>query len=135
MLRSQANSQPSNSIWPKAPAVSATQVVVLLAISVATIFGVDWALGASRSRIAASRDTPVSTPGNCPQLARTFDSQRAACLQRRWSAARDMRPWLRNSGNAVLEDCRRASGGDIAVPKTNVCSAPNSSPQLQHAQN
>src|SRR4051812_9689647 len=113
MLRSDTTSQPSDSIWAKAPAVSATQVVIMLAISVAVIFGVDRALDASRSRIAASRDAPVSTPGNCPQ-AETFDSQRTACLRRRWAAVREMRPWRDASQDVLLEDCLRSSGGEIA---------------------
>ena len=114
---------------------SATQMVILLAISVAVIFGIDRALDASRSRIAASRDTPAAIPGNCPQLAETFDSQRAACLRRRWSAMRNMRPWPDSSENAILEDCLRSPGGEIAVPfRTNVCNPPTTSPRLQ-AQN
>jgi hypothetical protein len=136
MLRSHANSQRSHTIWPKAPSVSATQLVILLAISGAVIFGVDRALDASRSRIAASRDTPASTPGNCPQLADTFDSQRAACLRRRYSAMRGMRPWPGSAENALLEDCLRSPGGDIAVPfRTNVCSHPKTAPRLQRPQN
>ena len=129
MLRSHTNSQRSHGIWP---AVSATQMVILLAISVAVIFGIDRALNASRSRIAASRDTPAAIPGNCPQLAETFDSQRAACLRRRWSAMRNMRPWPDSSENAILEDCLRPPGGEIAVPfRTNVCTPPTTSPRLQ----
>jgi hypothetical protein len=134
MQRSHTNSQRSHGIWPHAP-VSAIQIGILLAISLAVIFGFDRALDASRSRIAASRDTPAAMPGNCPQLAETFDSQRAACLRRRWSAMRNIRPWRDSSENALLEACLKSPGGEIAVPfKANDCSPQTSSPRLQ-AQN
>jgi len=136
MPRLHYDSQRSDSIWSKAAVVSATQVAILLAISVAVIFGVDRALDASRSRIAVGSDKPVSALGSCPQLADTFDSQRAACLRRRWSAMRDMRPWPDAPQDALLEDCLRSQGGEIAVPfKTNSCGHPKTSPRLQRAQN
>jgi hypothetical protein len=110
--------------------------VILLAISVAALFVIDRALDASRSRFATSSAAPVSAPGYCPQLADTFDSQRAACLRRRWSAAREIRPWRNASQDVLLEDCLRSSGGAIAVPfKTNTCSNPETSPRMQRAQN
>ena len=136
MPRSHYHSQRSDGIWPKAPAVSATQVVILLAIAVTVIFAVDRALDASRSRFATGSDATASAPVNCPQLADTFDSQRAACLRRRWSAMRDMKPWPDAPQNAILEDCLRSSGGEIAVPfKTNSCGNQKTSPRLQRAQN
>ena len=135
MPRSHTSSQRSESIWPKAPALSAARVAVLLAIAVALIFALDRALDASRSRAATGSDTPVAAAADCPQLAETFDAQRAACLRRRWSAMREMRPWRDRSENAVLEECLRSPAGDIAVPfKTNSCSQPKASP-LQRAQN
>jgi hypothetical protein len=136
MPRSHTNSPRSAGIWPKAPAVSAIQIVILLAISVAVLFAIDRALDASRSRFATNNAAAVSAPGNCPQLADTFDSQRAICLRKRWSAMRGMRPWPEGAQNALLEDCLRSSGGAIAVPfKTNACSNPETSPRLQGAQN
>jgi hypothetical protein len=136
MPRSHTGSQRSEGIWPKAAALSATQVAVLLAIAVALIFGLDRVLDASRSRATTSNDAPVSALADCPQLAETFDPQRAACLRRRWSAMRDMRPWRDRSENAVLEDCLRSPGGDVAVPfKTNSCGPPKTSPLPQRAQN
>jgi len=135
MPRSHTSSQRSESIWPKAPALSAARVAVLLAIAVALIFALDRALDASRSRAATGSDTPVAAAADCPQLAETFDAQRAACLRRRWSAMREMRPWRDRSENAVLEECLRSPAGDVAVPfKTNSCSQPKASP-LQRAQN
>ncbi|MDP3078708.1 hypothetical protein, partial [Bradyrhizobium sp.] len=82
MPRSHTPSQRSEGIWPKAAGLSATQVAVLLAIAIALIFALDRALDASRSRAATRSDMPVSAVADCPQLAETFDSQRAACLRR-----------------------------------------------------
>ena len=105
--------------FPSGPAV---QAGVLVAISLATILCVDWAVGASRSKVTTASDAPVSAPDTCPQSAETFDGQRAACLRRRWSAMRDMKPWPNASGNAVLEDCLRSSRGDTVVPfRANTC--------------
>jgi hypothetical protein len=117
------NSERSHGIRLKFPNGRASQAAVLLAISLAMILCIDWAIGASRSGSATKTDAAVSTPSNCPQSAETFDSQRAACLRRRWSAMRDMKPWPNASGNAELEDCLRPSRGDVVVPfKTNSCS-------------
>lgn len=136
MPRSHTSSQRSEGIWPKAPVLSATRIAVLLAIAVVLIFALDRALDSSRSRAATRSDTPISATADCPQLAETFDSQRAACLRRRWSAMRDMRPWRDRSENAVLEECLRSPGGDVAVPfKANSCGRPKSPPRPQHAQN
>jgi hypothetical protein len=136
MPRSHYPSQRSDGIWPKAPTLSARQVAILLAIAVAVIFGVDRALDASRARFATGGDAAVPAPANCPQLADTFDSQRAACLRRRWSAMRDMRPWPDAPQNAILEDCLRSSGGEVVVPfKANSCGNPTTSPRLLRAQN
>ena len=115
------NSQRSDGTGLKFPSEPAVQAGILVVISLATILCVDWAIGASRSRVANS-DMVASAPGNCPQAAETFDSQRAACLRRRWSAMRDMKPWPNASGNAELEDCLRSSRGDTVVPFTaNTC--------------
>lgn len=136
MLRSHTSSQRSEGIWPKAPALSATRIAVLLAIAVAVIFALDRALDASRSRAATRSDAPVSAAAVCPQLAETFDSQRAACLRRRWSAAREIRPWRDASQDVLLEDCLRSSGGEIAVPfRTNTCGNPKPLLRPQRAQN
>jgi hypothetical protein len=136
MPRSHTSSQRSEGIWPKAPALSATRIAALLAIAVALIFALDRALDGSGSRAATRSDTPVSAPADCPQLAETFDSQRAACLRRRWSAMREMKPWPDAPQNAVLEDCLRSPDGDVAVPfKTNSCGQPKTSPQPLRAQN
>jgi hypothetical protein len=136
MPRPATPSQQRDSIWPKATVLSVTQVAILLAIVVAVIFAVNRALDASRSRAATRSDTPVSAPADCPQLAETFDSQRAACLRRRWSAAREIRPWRDSSQDVLLEDCLRSSGGEIAVPfRTNTCGNPKPLLQLQRAQN
>ena len=135
MPRSHTPSQRSEAIWPKAPVRSATQVAILLAIAAAGIFVLGWALDASRSRAATRTNVPVSAAADCPQLAETFDSQRAACLRRRWSAMRNIRPWRDSSENALLEACLKSPGGEIAVPfKANDCSPQTSSPRLQ-AQN
>ena len=116
------NSERSAGTGFKFPSGPAVQAGVLAAISLATILCIDWAIGASRSKVANS-DMVASAPDNCPQGAETFDSQRAACLRRRWSAMRDMKPWPDASGNAVLEDCLRSSRGDMVVPfKANTCS-------------
>lgn len=136
MPRSHTSSQRSEGIWPKAPALSAIQVAILLVIAAALIFALDRVLDVSRSRAATGSDTPVSAAADCPQLAETFDAQRAACLRRRWSAMRDMRAWRDRSENAVLEECLRSPGGEVAVPfKTNSCGRPKASPHLQRAQN
>ncbi|MDB5584986.1 MAG: hypothetical protein JWR80_10162 [Bradyrhizobium sp.] len=125
MPRPATPSQQRDSIWLKAPAISAAQVAILLVIAVVAIFVVGRALDASRSRLAAKSNATVAAPANCPQLAETFDSQRAACLRRRWSAMRDMKPWPDANENAVLEDCMRSASGEIAVPfKTNSCNQP-----------
>jgi hypothetical protein len=135
MLRSYTRSQQSDSIWPKTLALPATRIAVLLAI-VTGVFVLGWALNASGSRAATSSDAPVSAPAGCPQLAETFDSQRAACLRRRWSAARDMRPWRDASQDVLLEDCLRSSNGDIAVPfRTSTCGNPKTLLPLQRANN
>ncbi len=136
MLRSYDRSQRSNSIWPKAPIASATRIAILLAIAVAGIFVLGWALDASRSRAASRSETPAAAAADCPQLAETFDSQRAACLRRRWSAMRGMNPWRDGPENAQLEECLRSPGGDAAVPfKANSCGQPKAPPRLQRAQN
>jgi hypothetical protein len=125
MLRSHTRSQRSDSIWPKTPAVSATRIAVLLAITVTGVFILGWALDASHSRAATRSDAPVSAVAGCPQLAETFDSQRAACLRRRWTAAREIRSWRDASQDVLLEDCLRSPGGEIAVPfTTNTCGNP-----------
>lgn len=125
MPRSHTHSQRSDSIWPKTLAASATQVAILLVIAVVAIFVAGRVLDASRSRVAARSDTPVAATANCPQLAETFDSQRAACLRRRWTAMRNMKPWPGASENAMLEECLRTAGGDVAVPfKANSCGQP-----------
>ena len=135
MPRSQTSSQRGDGIWPKTPALSATRIAIVLAVAVAAIFALDRVLDTSRSRAATRSDAPVAASADCPQLAETFDSQRAACLRRRWSAMRDMRPWRDRSENALLEECLRSPGGDVAVPfKTNSCSQPKTSPLLR-AQN
>ena len=85
------NSERSAGTGFKFPSGPAVQAGVLAAISLATILCIDWAIGASRSKVANS-DMVASAPDNCPQGAETFDSQRAACLRRRWSAMRDMNP-------------------------------------------
>lgn len=122
MLRSHTPSQRSDSIWPNAPALFTTRNAVLLAIAVTGIFVLGWALDASRSRAATRSDAPVSAPAGCPQLAETFDSQRAACLRRRRTAAREIRPWRDASQDVLLEDCLRSPGGEIAVPfRTSSC--------------
>jgi hypothetical protein len=136
MPESQTDSEPSRGIWPKAAAVSAPQALVLLAITVAAFFCIDWALGASRARSVSGSDAAVSAPGSCAQSAETFDRQRAVCLQRRWSAVRTMRPWADTPQNALLEDCLRSRDGETAVPfKTNSCGNPKPSPRLLRAQN
>lgn len=136
MPGSRYNSDPSRAIWPKDAPVSATQALILLAITVAAFFCIDWALAASRSRSVSSSDAAVSAAGHCPQAAETFDRQRAACLQRRWSAVRGMKPWADTPQNAQLEDCLRSPGGEIAVPfKANSCGNPKPSPRLLRAQN
>lgn len=136
MPRSHTPSQPSEGIWPKAPALSATRIAILLAIAVAVIFALGRALDASRSRATTRSDVPVSAAPDCPQLAETFDSQRAACLRRRWSAAREIRPWRDASQDVLLEDCLRSPGGEIAVPfRTNACGNPKPLLQPQRAQN
>jgi len=136
MPRSHTPSQRSEAIWPKAPVRSATQVAILLAIAVAGIFVLGWALDASRSRAATRTNVPVSAAADCPQLAETFDSNRAACLRRRWSAMRDMRLWRDGPENAQLEECLRSPGGDAAVPfKAYSCGQPTAAPRLQRAQN
>jgi hypothetical protein len=135
MPRSHTSSQRSEGIWPKVPVLSATRIVILLAIAVAVLFALGWALDASRSRAATRSNAPVSAAADCPQLAETFDSQRAACLRRRWSAAREIRPWRDASRDVLLEDCLRSPGGEILVPfRTNTCRNPK--PLLrQRAQN
>jgi hypothetical protein len=116
------NSQRSDGTGFKLPSGPAVQAGVLVAISLATIVCVDWAIGASRSKVATRSEAAAPAPANCPQAAETFDSQRAACLRRRWSAMRDMKPWPNASGNAVLEDCLRSSRGDTVVPfRANTC--------------
>jgi hypothetical protein len=136
MPRSHTSSQRSEGIWPKAAALSAPRIAVLLAIAVAVIFALDRALDASRSRAATRSDAPVSAATDCPQLAETFDSQRAACLRRRWSAAREIRSWRDASQDVLLEDCLRSSNGEIAVPfRTNICGNPKPLLRLQRAQN
>ena len=129
MLRSHTNSQRSHGIWPKAPALSATQMVILLA----DLGGRDFRYrpGAGRFPVA-DRSQPRHAgrrSGNCPQLAETFDSQRAACLRRRWSAMRNMRPWPDSSENAILEECLRSPGGEIAVPFRTNAAAPRRLPR------
>ncbi|MDP1867300.1 MAG: hypothetical protein Q8L13_13285 [Bradyrhizobium sp.] len=136
MPRSHTPPQRSEGIWPKATGLSATQFAILLAIAIALIFALDRALDASRSRAATRSDMPVSAVADCPQLAETFDSQRAACLRRRWSAARETRPWRDASRDMLLEDCLRSSGGEIAVPfRTNACGNPKSLSRLPRAPN
>ena len=136
MLRSRTHSPRSAGIWPKAPALSARQVVILLAVSVAALFAVDRTLDTSRARSAIISATPVSVPVPCPQLAETFDSQRAACLRRRWAAVREMRPWRDASQDLLLEDCLRSPRGEIVVPfRTNTCGNPEASSRMQRAQN
>jgi hypothetical protein len=136
MPRSHTPSQRSQDIWPKAPARSATQVAILLAIAIAGIFVLGWALDASRLRAATRTNVPVSAAADCPQLAETFDSSRAACLRRRWSAMRDMKPWRDGPVNAQFEECLRSPGGDVAVPfQANSCGQPKADPRLQRAQN
>jgi hypothetical protein len=136
MPRSRTSSQRGESIWLKAPALSATRIMILLAISVAVLFVLGWTLEASRSRATTRSNAPVSAAAACPQLAETFDSQRAACLRRRWSAAREIRPWRDASQDVLLEDCLRSSGGEIAVPfRTNSCGNPKPLSRLQRAQN
>jgi hypothetical protein len=136
MPRSHTPSQRSEGIWPKATGLSAIQVAILLAIAAALIFALGRALDASRSRAATRSDALVSVAADCPQLAETFDSQRAACLRRRWSAMREMKPWRGGPENAQLEECLRSPGGDVAVPfKANSCGQPKTPPRLQRAQN
>jgi len=130
------NSERSHGIWPKIIGVPAIQAGVLLAISIAVIFCIDWTLGASRSKFATKSNAPVSAPGTCPQSADTFDRQRAACLRRRWSAMRDMKPWPGASQNALLEECLRSSRGDMVIPfKTNSCGDQKVVSRPGHAQN
>jgi hypothetical protein len=132
----QSNSEPSRGIPSRAASVTAAQALVLLALTIAAFFCIDWALGASRARSVSSSDAAVSAPGDCLQTAETFDRQRAACLQRRWSAVRAMRPWSETPQNALLEDCLRSPGGEAVVPfKTNSCGNPKPSPRLLRAQN
>jgi hypothetical protein len=136
MPRSQTSSQRSEGIWPRTPVLPAARIAVLLAIAVAVIFALNRALDASGSRAATRSDTPVSAPAGCPQLAETFDSQRAACLRRRWSAMREMKPRPDAPQNAVLEDCLRSPNGDVAVPfKTSSCGQPKTPLQPLRAQN
>ena len=136
MPRSHTHWQRSDGIWPNAPVRSATQVALLLTAAVAGIFVLGWAVDASRSRAATRSDAPVSAAADCPQLAETFDSQRAACLRRRWSAMREMKPWRDGPEDVLLEDCLRSPGGDVAIPfKTNRCGQPKPSPQQHRAQN
>jgi hypothetical protein len=137
MLRPHTQSLRSAGIWSKAPAVTAKQVVILLVVSTVALFAVVRALDASRSRFASSAAAaPVAVAGPCPQLAETFDTQRAACLRRRWTAVREMRPWRDASQDVLLEDCLRSPGGAIAVPfKTHACGNPEAAPRMQRAQN
>jgi hypothetical protein len=121
MAKSLYSSGRSEGIAPRIAIVTPVQVGIIVAI--AMLLCVDWAIGAYRARVATRTDTAVSVPGNCPQSADTFDSRRAACLRRRWSAMRDMKPWPDASANALLEDCLRSARGDIVVPfKPNTCS-------------
>lgn len=136
MPLSHTSSQRSDGIWPKTPVLSITRAAILLAIAVAAIFTAGRAMDAMRSRIATATDAPAAVPAGCPQLSETFDSQRAACLRRRWSAAREIRPWRDASQDVLLEDCLRSSSGEIAVPfRTNTCGNPKPLLQLQRAQN
>lgn len=119
MAKSLYSSGRSEGIAPKITVVTPVQAGIIAAIVL--LLGVDWAIGAYRAR-AARADTVVSVPENCPQSADTFDSRRAACLRRRWSAMRDMRPWPDASQDALLEDCLRSARGDVVVPfKPNTC--------------
>ncbi len=136
MPLSRTNSQRSEGIWPRAPVLSIMRVAILLVIAVAAIFVAGRALDVARPRVATTTDAPATVPAGCPQLAETFDSQRAACLRRRWSAAREIRPWRDASQDVLLEDCLRNSGGEIAVPfRTNTCGNPEPRLRLQRAQN
>ena len=135
MPHSHTRSQRSEAIWPKALVRSVTQVSMLLAIAITGIFVLGWALDVSRSRAATRTDVPVAAAADCPQLAEAFDSKRAACLRRRWSAMRDMRLWRDGPENAQLEECLRSSGGDAVPFKANSCGQPKAAPRLQRAQN
>ena len=104
------------------PTIIATPVQVGIIAAILLVLCVDWVIGAYRARVATRPDVAVSVPGHCPQSTETVDSRRAACLRRRWSAMRDMRPWPNEAQNAQLEDCTRSAQGDIAVPfKPNTC--------------
>ncbi|WP_291863716.1 hypothetical protein [Bradyrhizobium sp.] len=136
MPRSQSRSQRGDGIRPKAPVLSAIQIAILLATALAVIFAVSRMLDAFRAQLKTTTDAAVSSPVGCPQLAETFDSQRAACLRRRWSALREMKLWPGAPQNAQLEDCLRSAGGEVAVPfRTDSCGPLKTLPRLQRAQN
>ena len=136
MPRSHTNSPRSDGIWPKPLPVREPGGDPAGDLGGGD-FGIDRALDASRSRIAASRDAPVSAvPGHCPQLAETFDSERAACLRRRWSAMRDMRPWRDTSRERAARGLPAVPGGEIRGPLQDQCLPPSeTSSRLQRAQN
>ena len=105
-----------------APRIIVTPVQAGIIVAIALLLCIDWAVGAYRARVERT-EAAIAAPGNCPQSAETFDSRRAACLRRRWSAMRDMRPWPSDTQNAQLEDCMRSPRGDAVVPfKPNSCS-------------
>jgi len=107
-----------------APKIIVTPVQAGIIVAIAMLLCIDWAVGAYRARVATRTDLALATPGSCQQSVETFDSQRAACLRRRWSAMRSMKPWPDDSQNAQLENCLRWAQGDVMVPfKPNTCVA------------
>lgn len=99
-----------------------TPVQAGIIVAIAMLLCVDWAIAAYRARVTTRTEAAIAIQGNCPQSAETFDSQRAACLRRRWSAMRSMKPWPNDSQNALLENCLRWAQGDTVVPfKPNTC--------------
>ena len=105
------------------PRIIVTPVQAGIIAAIVLLLCVDWAVGAYRAKVAVRTDAAISASGSCPQSAETFDSQRAACLRRRWSAMRSMKPWPNDSQNAQLENCLRLTQGDVVVPfKPNTCS-------------
>lgn len=135
MPRSDTSSRPSDSIWLKIPAVSAIQIAILLAVAVAVVFAVYGVLEVYRSGVSTTSDASVSAP-DCRHVADTFDKQRQACLRRRWSAMREMKPWPDAPRNAQLEECLKSATGEVAVPfKTNSCTNSKIPQRQQRAQN
>ena len=96
MPRSHTPSQRSDAICPK-PLSSATQVAILLAIAVAAIFVVDWALEASRSRSATSTAVPISAAGTARNWPRrsTVKGRRACAGDGRPARYEAVAQWTR----------------------------------------